>query len=225
MLRNRPCVINWIKYYLRWRSFQVSVNGSLSLVADAASGVPQGSVLGPILSIVYVNDLDNNLTIYHLQYADDVKLVTPRKKAVALQSSLIAKSKWSEDWELILNPSKKEHLPFGDTSNPVTYSLTSRTSNNAQLIQTVSTAPELGLLLKTGFSPDDNVARTTKKARGVSFLPKADLRNPDPLYFTPYVRSLYSPLSWVCNTNILPHSLPGLPCARKCSKTGGGVCR
>ncbi len=110
---------------LRRRSFQVSVNGSLSQVAEAVSGVPQGSVLGPILFVIYVNDLSDNLPIDHLLYADDVKLIAPRKQSDALQSSLLAISKWSEDWELILKPSKSEHLPIGDTSNPVAYSLTS----------------------------------------------------------------------------------------------------
>ncbi len=83
-----------------------------------------------------------------------------------LQSSLVVCSKWSEDWELILNPSKSEHLPVGDTSNPVTYSLIS----NAQPIQTVSSAHDLGLLLNTGFSAGGNVARATKKnVRGKLF--------------------------------------------------------
>ncbi len=59
-----PSVINWIESYLRRRSFQVSVNGSLSQVAEAVNGVPQGSVLGPILFAIYVNDLSDNLTIY-----------------------------------------------------------------------------------------------------------------------------------------------------------------
>ncbi len=107
-------------------------------MADAASGVPQGSVLGLILFLNYVNDLTDNLTIDNLLYADDVKLITPRKQLNTLQSSLLASSKWSEDWELILNPSKSEHLPIGDTSNPVAYSLASRTSPNAQLIQTAA---------------------------------------------------------------------------------------
>ncbi len=88
-----PSVINWIESYLRRRSFQVSVNGSLSQVAEAVSGVPQGSVLGPFLFVIYVNDLSNNLTIDHLLYADDVKLIAPRKQSDALQSSLLASSK------------------------------------------------------------------------------------------------------------------------------------
>ncbi len=102
--------------YLRRRSFHVSVSGSLSQVAEAVSGVPQGSVLGPILFVIYVNDVSDNLTIDHLLYADDVNLFAPRKQSDALQSS-----KWLEDWELILNPSKSEHLPIGDISNPVAY--------------------------------------------------------------------------------------------------------
>ncbi len=44
-----------------------------------ASGVPQGSVLGSILFVIYVKDLADNLTIDHLLYADDVKFIAPRK--------------------------------------------------------------------------------------------------------------------------------------------------
>ncbi len=62
------------------------------------------------------------------------------------------------DWELIVNPSKSEHLPVGDISNPVTNALTSRTSPNTQPVQTVSIVRDLGLLLNTGLSADDNVA-------------------------------------------------------------------
>ncbi len=80
--------------------------------------------------------------------------------ADAPQKSLLASSKWSEDWGLILSPSKIEHLPAGYTSNPVIYSLTSPyTSSNAQPIQTVSSVHDLGLLLNTGFSAGDCVAR------------------------------------------------------------------
>ncbi len=89
-------------------------------------------------------------------------------------------SKWSEDWESILNPSKNEHLPVGDTSNPVTYALASRTSPNTQPVQTVSAIRDLGLLLNTGLSADDNVAHG---------MPKAFFRDPDPQYFSSPVQS------------------------------------
>ncbi len=56
-------------------------------MAEAVSGVPHGLVLGPILFVIYVNDLSDNLTIDHLLYADDVKLIAPRKQSDALQSS------------------------------------------------------------------------------------------------------------------------------------------
>ncbi len=79
---------------------------------------------------------------------------------------------------VILNPSKSEHLPVEGTSNPVAYSLTSRTSPNAQPIQTVSSVRDLRLLLNTEFNADDNVARATKKSWN-AFLPKAILRGPD----------------------------------------------
>ncbi len=82
---------------------------------------------------------------------------------------MLQSSKWSEDWEFILNPSKREHLPVRDTSNPATYSLTSSTSRNAHPIQTVSSVRDLGLLLNTGFSADGNIARAIKKARGMLF--------------------------------------------------------
>ncbi len=82
-------------------------------------------------------------------YVHEAELCRPRKQADAIQSSLVASSKWSEDWELIFNTSKSEHLPVGYTSNTATYFLPSRTSPNAQPIQMVSSVRDLGLLLIT----------------------------------------------------------------------------
>ncbi len=58
---------------------------------DAASGVPEGSVLGPIRYIIYVNGLDDNLTINHLIYAEDFQLVTPEN------TRLPSKAPWPLD--------------------------------------------------------------------------------------------------------------------------------
>ncbi len=57
--------------------------------------------------------------------------------------NLVASSKWSEGWELILKPSKSSYLPNGGASKSVTYALTSRTSPYAQSIKVVSTVQDL----------------------------------------------------------------------------------
>ncbi len=93
-----------------------------------------------------------------------------------------------------VNPQpKSEHLPIGDTSNPVAYSLTSRTSPNAQPVQMVSSVRDLGLLLNTGFSADDNVARATKKARGMLFYLKRSFAVLTPSIFLPLYKAFIRP--------------------------------
>ncbi len=86
-----------------------------------------------ILFVIYANDVADNLTRDHLLKADDFNLIVSRKQVAVLQSSLVASAKCSEDRETTL-----KHLPVEDTSNPVTYSLASRTSSIAQPFQTVS---------------------------------------------------------------------------------------
>ncbi len=107
----------------------------------------------------------------------------PGKQAAALQSSLAARSKWEENGELIINPSKRNHLPVGDTSKSVTYAFISHTKPYVQPIQTVSTVRCLGLFLNAGISADDNVARATKKNRIMFLYLKQSFANLTPSIF------------------------------------------
>ncbi len=58
----------------------MNVNGTLSQMAEAISGVPQDSVIGPILFVIYVNGLPDHLSADSLLYGDDVKLIAPRNR-------------------------------------------------------------------------------------------------------------------------------------------------
>ena len=65
----------WVKEWLKNRQQRVVINGVHSDWAGVCSGVPQGSVMGPILFTIFINDLDDNLKSKILKFADDTKLV------------------------------------------------------------------------------------------------------------------------------------------------------
>ena len=67
-------MINWIQAWLTDRRQRVIVEGEISNWKPVLSGVPQGSVLGPILFLIFINDLDDDLSSKVLQFADDTKV-------------------------------------------------------------------------------------------------------------------------------------------------------
>ena len=95
-------VPGWISEFLSHRIQRVSVNSSLSKWTKVISGVPQGSVLGPILFILYVNELPSLVNSKIKPYADDTcKLYRPvscQSDAQKLQSDIDILSKWSKEW-------------------------------------------------------------------------------------------------------------------------------
>ena len=66
-------IFNWIEQWLTDRRQRVVVDGEVSSWKSVLSGVPQGSVLGPILFLVYINDLEEGVTGKILKFADDTK--------------------------------------------------------------------------------------------------------------------------------------------------------
>ena len=73
-------IINWIEQWLTDRRQRVVVDGEVSSWKSVLSGVPQGSVPGPILFLVYINDLQEVVTDNILKFADDTKLFTKTRE-------------------------------------------------------------------------------------------------------------------------------------------------
>ena len=67
-------LLSWISSFLMGRTQKVSVNGSLSSSKPVLSGIPQGSVLGPLLFVIYINDLPDKLCSSSLMFADNTKV-------------------------------------------------------------------------------------------------------------------------------------------------------
>ncbi|KFM67824.1 putative RNA-directed DNA polymerase from transposon BS, partial [Stegodyphus mimosarum] len=102
--------------YLKRRSFQVRCGDTLSTKRIIYSGVPQGSVLGPIYFNIYINDLPQPLNTKVLKYADDtvafVESRNPQNAINNLQLSINIISKWCELWKINLNPAKCSVILF-----------------------------------------------------------------------------------------------------------------
>ena len=131
-------------------SHYVSIEGNPSSTLPVKSGVPQDSILGPVLFLVYINDLQNYATFSNLlMYADDsqcVKDTSSISSCISLQSDLNYLLTWSEDSNMAFNHLKSIHMRFGSSSINFTYFL-----NNCS-IQTKSSHSDVGILLTNTIS-------------------------------------------------------------------------
>ena len=99
----RDCTLNWIKQLLTGRTQQVVVNGKYSNLTKVISGVPQGSVLGPLLFLCYVNDIVHNISSSVCQYTDDTLVYRPvhdETDVTTLQYDLNTIMKWAPEWQM-----------------------------------------------------------------------------------------------------------------------------
>ena len=112
-------VINWME---QW----VVVDGDVSSWKSVLSGVPQGSILGPILFLVYINDLEEEVTGSLLTFADDTKLFRKTKEIgnkQNLQHDIDKLFKWSEKWQMLLNFGKCKCLQTGPGNTGMNYEM------------------------------------------------------------------------------------------------------
>ena len=113
-------VLKWIEGFLHQRTQRVRVNGECSKSSGVKSGIPQGSVLGPILFVIYINDLPEEVKSNALLFADDTKiyrLIKSVADSAALQQDLNSLVDWSRRWLLAFNASKCHVLSLGKIEN------------------------------------------------------------------------------------------------------------
>ncbi|KAA3682117.1 uncharacterized protein DEA37_0002048 [Paragonimus westermani] len=112
---NQRVVLRRIASFLDNRTSRVETGSDVSSPSSISAGVFQGSVLGPLLFFVCINDLPNNISSNTLLYADDLKLWNATDPG-ALQIDLDAIKRWSGDWSLPLNDNKCVRMSLGGDS-------------------------------------------------------------------------------------------------------------
>ena len=113
--------LSWFQSYLSSRSQIVKVNGKISNVCTVNIGVTQGTILGPILFVIYVNDFDNFKDFTCIRYADDSFLsstgYSPSDVELKLQNALDVAINWFNENRLLVNSSKSNTILFGTKQN------------------------------------------------------------------------------------------------------------
>ena len=112
-------VLIWITNWLKGRKHRVCLQGVCSCWQPVWSGVPQGSVLGPVLFLIFINDLDCGILSSILKFADDTKLfgvVNSHDDSQILQHDQHEFTDWSNDWQMTFNVDKCKAMHVGRTN-------------------------------------------------------------------------------------------------------------
>ena len=175
----RGNTLEWLKHFLTDRTQQVIINGKYSDLAKVTSGVPQGTVLAPLLFLCYINDLPNNVSSTVRLYADDVLLYTSIKSeedCLRLQQDLHMLEKWAATWKMSFNVNKCEFLRITNRTNFVSnqYLL------HNQIIREVNHTKYLGVVIDSKLSWSQHIKEISNKANNVKSFLQRNLHNCPP---------------------------------------------
>lgn len=164
-----PTVTHWLKQFLKDRFQQVAIADSVSSPLVVHSGIPQGSVIGPLLFIIFFNDITSCATFLEKNggislFADDAKLFSTDEKK--LQDSLNCLHSWTTNFQLKLAPHKCFLLTLRKSSNnfqPTNFYL------DNHLIQSTDSIKDLGVTISHDLKWAQHINRIFVKASSRSF--------------------------------------------------------
>ena len=154
-------LLKWIEAWLCNRKQRVVLKGKTSRWEKVESGVPQGSVLGPLLFILFINDIEDDITSLLSKFADDCKVarkVVNDEDTNNLQEDVITLGDWSDRWQLIFHPDKCKTLHLGHNNREKDYYL------KGNKIKKVEQEKDLGIIITKDMKPKTHISQIVKKA-------------------------------------------------------------
>ena len=160
-----PHLVNWIQDFLTNRNQRVVMKKSTSSQLTVTSGVPQGSVLGPTLFLIYIKDLPKSVTCNVSLYADDTliySVVQNSEDEKSFQSNINSLHDWSVRWKMPFNTTKCEVIVFSNKDGaPPTYTL------GGVPLNIVQETTYLGVTMQSNLKFTKHITAKTKNANKV----------------------------------------------------------
>ena len=158
-------ILDWLTNWLKNRKQRVCLNGVSSTWTEVSSSVIQGSILGPILFVIFSNDLDDVLIKSSIsKFADDSKVfskVETYDDYVDLQADLDKVFEWSVKWKMEINKEKCHVLHFGNSNKRMKYTF------GGQILESVEEEKDLGVIICRNAKPHLQCSKASKKANQV----------------------------------------------------------
>ena len=160
----RGRLFRWLENFLQGRKQRVVVGDQMSDWSEVKSGIPQGSVLGPILFAIFINDIPDGVKSLVKIFADDTKqyrAIRDVNDNVTLQDDINSVHKWSEVWQLGFNLDKCVTLPLGFKNKKHKYNI------DGNIVETVVEEKDLGIIVDVKLNFHKHILTATKKANSI----------------------------------------------------------
>ena len=189
-------LLNWVKDFLSNRTQYVTVNGHSSSSAPVTSGVPQGSVLGPVLFIYYINDLPDE-SIEHLLkiFADDTKgssQIETSNDSQNLQNCVNKLTDWTAKWLLKFNGPKCGVMHLGHNNPNYDYHISE--DNISHKLEISKSEKDLGVFVDSDLNFSEHIKSKVNKAKSMCGLLVHTLTYKHKDIMIPLYKSLVRPI-------------------------------
>jgi len=199
-------LLRWIEDFLTSRTMRVGLRGAFSKLMEVLSGVPQGSVLGPLLFLLFVNELPEWIKNSIMKmFADDTKMWTrigTGADSIILQEDLDRLVEWSNRWQLKFNPDKCTVMHIGHGMDTRYFM---RDGSSIKELKTVQEQRDLGICITADLKPSHQCMKAAAKARKVIGMVRRNFRRLDRKDFILIYKTYIRPHLEFCIQAWSPH--------------------
>jgi hypothetical protein len=186
-------IIQWITEFLIGGKQRVSVECTFSEWMNVLSGIPQGSVLGPLLFVIYINELPKIVKSTTYLFADDTKIfrsINSPEDTKILQEDLDKLQEWSNTWLLKFHPNKCKRMTIGRQTENTKFTYILDQGSTIHQLENVDHEKDIGVIIDANVEFDKHINAKINKANSMFSIIRRSFQFLSPQNFIPLYKSL-----------------------------------